>query len=65
MEAFFFFWIGTIFKVFIKFVTILFLSYVLVVCGILAPPLEIEPTSAALEGKVLTTRPPGKFQMRL
>ena len=30
------------------------------VCGILASQLGIEPTPPALEGKVLTTRPPGK-----
>ena len=29
-------------------------------CGILAPRPEIEPTPPALEGKVLTTGPPGK-----
>ena len=28
--------------------------------GILAPQQGIEPTPAALEGEVLTTRPPGK-----
>ena len=30
------------------------------VCGVLAPHPGIEPASAALEGKTLTTRPPGK-----
>ena len=30
------------------------------VCGVLAPQPGIEPASAALEGKTLTTRPPGK-----
>ena len=29
-------------------------------CGILAPPPGIEPAPPALEGKVLTTGPPGK-----
>ena len=29
-------------------------------CGIIAPRLGIEPTPPALEGKVLTTEPPGK-----
>ena len=29
-------------------------------CGILAPQLGIEPAPPALEGEVLTTRPPGK-----
>ena len=29
-------------------------------CGMLAPPPGIEPTAPALEGEVLTTRPPGK-----
>ena len=54
----------TIFKVFIEAITILFLFYVLVfgleACGILAPQPGIEPTPPALEGKVLTTGPPGK-----
>ena len=53
------------FKVFIEFVTIL-----LLVCfwffgyeayQILAPRPGIEPVPPALGGKVLTTRPPGKF----
>ena len=29
-------------------------------CGILAPQPGMEPTAPALEGKVLTTGPPGK-----
>ena len=29
-------------------------------CGILVPQPGLEPTAPALEGKVLTTRPPGK-----
>ena len=69
--AFFFFFfffkiflMWTIFKVFIEFVTTLLLFYVLVygheACGILAPRPGIEPTPPALEGKVLTTEPPGK-----
>jgi len=52
----------TIFKVFIEFVTILFLFYVgHEACGIIAPQPGIEPAPPALEGKVLTTGPPGKF----
>ena len=31
-------------------------------CGILAPQPGIKPTPPALEGKVLTTGPPGKSQ---
>ena len=31
-------------------------------CGILIPWSRIEPSSPALEGKVLTTGPPGKSQ---
>ena len=53
----------TIFKVFIEFVTILFLFYVgHEACGIIAPQPGIEPAPPALEGKVLTTGPPGKSQ---
>ena len=53
------------FKVFIEFVTILVLFYVLFffgpeACGILAPQPSIEPIPSALEGEVLTTRPPGQ-----
>ena len=55
----------TIFKVFIEFVTILFLFYVFgffgrEACGILAPQPGIEPTPHALEGAVLTTGLRGK-----
>ena len=55
----------TIFKVFIEFVTILLLFCVFgffgpKACGILGPPPGIEPIPPALEGKVLTTGPPGK-----
>ena len=56
----------TIFKAFIKFVTILLLFWVFVeffgqeVCGISAPRPGIQPSAPALEGKVLTTGPPGK-----
>ena len=54
----------TIFKVFVKFVTILILFYVLLfgpeACGTLASQPGIEPASPALGGKVLTTGPPGK-----
>ena len=60
---FFFMW--TIFKVFIEFVTTSRLFYVLVflcqeACRILAPQPGIKPTSSSLEDKDLTTRPPGK-----
>ena len=55
----------TILKVFIEFDTIFFLFYALVffghdACGILAPWPGIKPTTPVLEGKVLTTGPPGK-----
>ena len=56
----------TIFKVFIGFVTLyyFFLCFVFFfgkeACGILAPWPGIEPTLPALQGKVLTTGPPGK-----
>ena len=55
----------TILKVFIEFVTVLFLFYVLVffgheACGILAPWPGIEPVPPALESEVWTTGPPGK-----
>ena len=50
----------TIFKVFMEFVTILFLSYVLgfghEACRILAPQPGIKPVAPALEGEVLTTK---------
>ena len=32
-------------------------------CGVLSPSPEIELASPALEGKVLTPGPPGKFQI--
>ena len=57
----------TSFKVFIELVTILLMFYVLVffffgheACGILAPRQGIKPTTPVLEGKILTTGPPGK-----
>ena len=57
----FFFLMWTIFKVFIQFVTILFLFCVWFfgheACGLLASQTGIEPTSPALEGEVLTTGP--------
>ena len=59
----FFFLYRPFFKVFMEFVTILLLFYVSwghQACRILAPWLGIEPTPPALEGKVLTTGPPGK-----
>ena len=55
-----------VFKLFIKFVTILFLSVIfffffgLEACGIWTPGPGIEPATPALEGKVLTTGPTGK-----
>ena len=51
-----------IFKVFIEFVTILFLFWFFVweSCGILAPLPGVKPTPHALESKVLTTGPLGK-----
>ena len=57
----------TILKVFIKFVTILFLFYSVFyfgykACGILASPPRAEPAPPALEGEVLTTGLPGKSQ---
>ena len=52
----------TIFKVFIKFVTVLLLFYALVfgcqACGILVPWPGIELKPSALEGKVSSTAPP-------
>ena len=33
-------------------------------CGVLAPLPGIEPAPSALEGKVLTTGPPGKSQVQ-
>ena len=54
---------GTILKVFIEFVTILLLLFFFFwPWGMwdLSFPTGIEPTFPALEGKVLTTGPPGK-----
>ena len=54
----------TIFKVFLKFVKVLFLFYVLVfgheAYEIPVPRLGIKSTPSALEGEVSTTGPPGK-----
>ena len=54
----------TLFKVFIEFVTILFLVYVLVFWpwGMwdVSSPSEVKPEPPALEGQVLTPGPPGK-----
>ena len=62
-KIFFFMW--TIFKVFIEFVTILFLFYALVFwpqcMWDLSFPTRDRTHTCALEGKVLTTAPPGKF----
>ena len=51
----------TIFKVSIQLVTILLLFWLFgpEACGISAPGSGIEHTSPALEGEVLTSRPPG------
>ena len=63
-KIFFFFWCEPFFRVFIEFVTILFLFYVLdfgfwifdaKAHGILAPQPGIKPTLLALEVEVLTT----------
>ena len=55
---------GISFKVFIEFVTMLFLFmfwfFGLEPPGIIAPRPGIEPTPSALEGMVLITGPPGK-----
>ena len=60
----FFFLMGTIFKVFIEFVTILFLLYGLVLGlkarGTLAPQPGTEPALPELEGEFLTTGSPGE-----
>ena len=57
-----FFLMGTIFKVFTEFVTILLLFYILVFClvawRILAPWPGIKPAASSLEGEGLTTEPP-------
>ena len=63
----FFFWIWTIFKVFIKLVIILLLLFMFWVFGheayrILALWPGTEPAPSALEGEVLTTGLPGKSQ---
>ena len=54
----------TIFKVFIEFVTTLFLYFVWFfgreACGILGPRPGIKPAHPILEGEILTTGPPGK-----
>ena len=58
----------TIFKVFIQFVTVWLLFQAVgfffghEACGIFASWPGIEPTSPELEGKILTTGLPGKFQ---
>ena len=62
-----FFFIWTIFKVFIAFVTIFLLFYVLVffffsltACGTFAPDQGSNPHPLHLEGEILTTGPSGK-----
>ena len=64
-SAGFLFFMQTIFKVFIKFVAILFLLFIFWLigweaCAILVPWTGIEPTPPTLEGEVSTTGPPGK-----
>ena len=57
---------GTIFKVFIQFVTILLLLFFMFwffgysTCGNLSSPTRVQTRTPALEGEVSTTRPPGK-----
>ena len=62
-QQFFFFFFLTILKVFMELVAILFLFWFFGhdACGIFAPWPGIEPSFPALLGKVLSTRPPGKF----
>ena len=60
----------TIFKVFIEFITTLFLFSIFWVlgpeaCGILASLAGMEPTPPALKCAILTTGPPGKSLMLL
>ena len=63
----FFFLMWTIFKICIKFATILlrfmFWFFGREACGILAPQPGIEPAPPALQGKVLTTGPSGKSHL--
>ena len=61
LKRFFLKW--TILKVFIESVMICFcfMFFGHKECGILAPRPEVQLTVSALEGEVLTTRPPGKF----
>ena len=64
---FFLFLAWTLFRIFNEFVTILLLFYIFwffgqEACGILVSWPGIKPTSCALEGEVLTTRPTGKSQ---
>ena len=67
MFCFVFSFLGTIFKVFTEFVTILLLFYVLVfgvkAGGILAPWPGVEPAPPALEGEVLTTGLPVTYSL--
>ena len=69
MLAIFFFLMWTIFTVLIEFVIMLLLSHVLALCSkacrILDPWPGIKPAPSALEGKALTTGPPGKSQTPL
>ena len=60
-KVFFFFFKGTIFKVFIEFVTISLLFHVFdhKACGILTPQPGIEPAPPSLEGEL------GKFSQAL
>jgi len=62
----FFFWMVTILKVFIEFVTVLLLFFFNVLvfcpdaCGILAPQSGVETTPPTLEGEVLPPGPSGR-----
>ena len=62
LKIFFFFFMQTIFKVFIEFVTILLLLWFFghKACGILASQPGMDPTPPALKGEVLTIGSPGK-----
>ena len=57
---------GTIFKVFIQFFTILLLLFFMFwffgysTCGNLSSPTRVQTCTAALGGEVSATRPPGK-----
>ena len=66
-KGFFFFLMWTILKSLLSVLQYYFCFkfglFGLEACGILAPPTGIKPTPSLLEGKVLTTGPPGKSQV--